>query len=163
MSEKATLWIVIDNGDVFEGTDKQFADCFFSNATRKTIALWCKENGWAVKFTNAAPAPRRKKTPKTQKILQNHSSVRASQRYGLYLDEERRKEILRMISSGAVTDNCRAIERQSLSRTLFRVVIDGVVCGVVYDKKRHELVTFIPADDPRLQAAPQKRAPKEPS
>jgi len=109
------------------------------------------------------PKRQKKRTPKTAKILHNHSSIRAAQRYELYLDEERRKEILRMISSGAVTDNCRAIERQSLSRTLFRVVIDGVVCGVVYDKKRHELVTFIPADDPRLQAAPQKRAPKEPS
>lgn len=103
----------------------------------------------------------KKRAPKTAKILHNHSSIRAAQRYELYLDEERRKEILRMISSGAVTDNCRAIERQSWSRTLFRVVIDGVVCGVVYDKKRHELVTFIPANDPRLQGAPQKKAHRE--
>lgn len=107
---------------------------------------------------NPTRTRRRKRTVKTAKILHNHSSVRAAQRYELYLDEERRANILKMISSGADTDECRAIERQSLSRTLFRVIIDGIVCGVVYDKKRHELVTFIPANDPRLQNAPQKLA-----
>jgi hypothetical protein len=103
----------------------------------------------------------RKRTPKTAKILHNHSSIRAAQRYELYLDEERRKIILGMIEAGAVTDECRAIEKQSCSRTLFRVVIDDIVCGVVYDKKRHELVTFIPSDDPRLKEAPRKRAHRE--
>jgi len=26
-------WIVVENGDMFEGTREQFMDCFFSNAT----------------------------------------------------------------------------------------------------------------------------------
>lgn len=102
----------------------------------------------------------KKRKPKTAAVLKNHSSVRAAQCYGLYLDDERREKILGMISAGAVTDECRAIEKQSLTRTLFRVIIDGQVCGVVYDKKRHEIVTFLPATDPRL-TAPLERARKE--
>jgi len=106
---------------------------------------------------NPTRTRRRKNTPKTAKILRNHSSVRAAQRYELYLDDERRARILRMIEAGAVTDECRAIEKQSWARTLFRVIIDDKVCGVVYDKRRHEIVTFIPADDPRLQNPPINR------
>lgn len=104
---------------------------------------------------------KRKRTPKTAEILRNHSSVRAAQRYEMYLDEERRTRILALIQSGAVTDECRAIEKQSNSRTLFRVVIDGQVCGVVYDTKRHELVTFIPPESPILKMPLKKRASKE--
>ena len=104
---------------------------------------------------------KRQRTSKTSKILRNHSSVRAAQRYEIYLDDERRARILALIQSGAVTDECRAIEKQSNSRTLFRVTIDGQVCGVVYDTKRHELVTFIPPESPILKMPLKKRASKE--
>jgi hypothetical protein len=104
---------------------------------------------------------KRRRTPKTQKILHNHSSVRAAQRYGIYLDDERRAHILALIQSGCVTEECQAIEKQSNSRTLFRVIIDGQVCGVVYDTKRHELVTFIPSECPILKQPSSKRASKE--
>jgi hypothetical protein len=104
---------------------------------------------------------RRKRTPKTAKILRNHSSVRAAQRYKIYLDEERRAHILALIHAGCVTDECRAIEKQSNNRTLFRVIIEGQVCGVVYDAKRKELVTFIPPESPILQVPLKDRASKE--
>jgi hypothetical protein len=32
------IWIIIDNGDVFEGHQAHWADCFFSNATQSNIA-----------------------------------------------------------------------------------------------------------------------------
>jgi len=103
-------------------------------------------------MTTGRPRKRRRtRTPKTKKILHNHSSVRAAQRYGIYLDEERRAHILALIQSGCVTDECRAIEKQSNNRTLCRVIIDGQVCGVVYDAKRKELVTFIPPESPILK------------
>lgn len=42
--------IIIDNGDVFEGTKDQFADCFFSNVTYSNIKKWCKQNGFSFKI-----------------------------------------------------------------------------------------------------------------
>jgi hypothetical protein len=33
--------IIIDNGDTFEGTAAQFADCHFSNLTVPNIIAWC--------------------------------------------------------------------------------------------------------------------------
>ena len=44
------LIIIIDNGDVFEGSLEQFRDCFFSNASIKTIKEWCKDLNMKVKF-----------------------------------------------------------------------------------------------------------------
>jgi hypothetical protein len=38
------LWLVIDNGDTFEGTIAMFRDCFFDNAYVNTIQDWCEEN-----------------------------------------------------------------------------------------------------------------------
>jgi hypothetical protein len=42
--------IVIDDGEVFEGTKAQFADCFFSNVTYENIKEWCKESGFKFKL-----------------------------------------------------------------------------------------------------------------
>ena len=33
-------WIIIDEGDTFEGTVEQFQDCFFSNADNDSIMEW---------------------------------------------------------------------------------------------------------------------------
>ena len=159
MSEKATLWIVVNDGNVFEGSEIQFAQEFFIKPTKSAISSLCRKNEWTVKFTNLARARHRRKTPKTSKILKNHSSVRAAQRYALYLDDETRAHILQLIKTNVNTDECRAIERQSCSRTLFRVIIGDKVCGVVYDKPRHEIVTFIPPNDPKL-ATPVKKKEK---
>ncbi len=40
--------ILIDNGDMFEGSRGQFTDCFFTNATNEQIADWCFDNGWSL-------------------------------------------------------------------------------------------------------------------
>ncbi len=39
-------WIIVENGDMFEGTREQFMDCFFSNANDEEIKNWCLENAW---------------------------------------------------------------------------------------------------------------------
>lgn len=44
------LVISIDGGDVFEGTAKQFEDCFFVNSDLGNIESWAAQNGWSVEF-----------------------------------------------------------------------------------------------------------------
>lgn len=41
-------WIIVENGDMFEGTREQFADCYFSNADNHNIIEWCEENEWSL-------------------------------------------------------------------------------------------------------------------
>jgi hypothetical protein len=43
-------WIVIENGDIFEGTREQFMNCFFSNADDEEIKNWCFSNGWKLEI-----------------------------------------------------------------------------------------------------------------
>ncbi|HET6226036.1 MAG TPA: hypothetical protein VFF27_07135 [Bacteroidia bacterium] len=38
--------ILVENGDMFDGSRDQFADCFFSNATNEQISDWCRDNDW---------------------------------------------------------------------------------------------------------------------
>lgn len=40
--------IIVDNGDIFEGTREQFRDCFFDNADDDEIADWCYDNDWSL-------------------------------------------------------------------------------------------------------------------
>lgn len=40
--------IIVENGDMFEGTRGQFTDCFFINATDEQITGWCVENDWSL-------------------------------------------------------------------------------------------------------------------
>ncbi len=47
--------ILIDNGDVFEGNQEQFEDCFFSNATKDQIIDWCKHNDFTYEFIEEVP------------------------------------------------------------------------------------------------------------
>lgn len=37
MDQIRPIWIVLDGGDLFEGHQLNWADCFFSNATRRII------------------------------------------------------------------------------------------------------------------------------
>ena len=46
--------IVVEGGDVFEGTPEQWADCFFSNAFRSVIEEFCRAEGWSVEFVDGA-------------------------------------------------------------------------------------------------------------
>ena len=36
-------WIIVQNGDVFEGTLEQFQDCFFSNADEDVVFDWAEK------------------------------------------------------------------------------------------------------------------------
>ncbi len=93
----------------------------------------------------------RKKTwktkPKTSADLERHAYVRAAQRYGICLDEKDHQRIVERIQEG----QCELIERQSLNRTIWRVTHEGIVMGVVYDKRHKALATVIPPDDPRVR------------
>lgn len=44
------LWIIVDDGDLFEGHQGHWADCFFSNAEQSVILQYCLENGYTVTF-----------------------------------------------------------------------------------------------------------------
>lgn len=39
------MWIVIDDGDTFEGTMEQFLDCFGGPATKERVYAFGKEVG----------------------------------------------------------------------------------------------------------------------
>lgn len=41
-------YIIVEDGDVFQGTREQFMDCFFSNADDGEIKDWCFDNGWTL-------------------------------------------------------------------------------------------------------------------
>lgn len=40
--------ILVENGDMFDGTREMFQDCFFANAYDEEIEDWCKQNGWSL-------------------------------------------------------------------------------------------------------------------
>lgn len=40
------IWIIVDDGDTFEGTQLHWADCFFSNAFRREIETFLDRMGW---------------------------------------------------------------------------------------------------------------------
>ena len=42
--------ILVENGDVFEGSRGQFTDCFFTNADDEEIKDWCFDNGWKLEI-----------------------------------------------------------------------------------------------------------------
>ncbi len=46
------MWIVVEGGDVFEGDEEQFDDCFGMTASRpipeELIRDFCKSQGWSV-------------------------------------------------------------------------------------------------------------------
>jgi len=43
---------IINDGKVFDGTMKQFKDCFFDNATEESIKHWCKEQDFTLRIEN---------------------------------------------------------------------------------------------------------------
>ncbi len=40
--------ILVDNGDIFEGSRAQFRDCFFDNASNEEIIDWCNASLWSL-------------------------------------------------------------------------------------------------------------------
>lgn len=87
---------------------------------------------------------RRKKLARN---LRHHTAVCAALRYEISLDEQKQSAIVESIQK----NECEFVERQSRSRSLWKVVIEGKTVGVVYDRRFKALVTTIPPDDPRLQ------------
>jgi len=46
ITEKSEDRILIEDGDMFDGTRDMFRDCFFDNATDEQIESWCRQNDW---------------------------------------------------------------------------------------------------------------------
>jgi hypothetical protein len=77
-----------------------------------------------------------------------HSLKRAREHYGLDLGEVGYREacdaIERAKNRGG-TDDAICFGRQSLTITYWRVQVRGVWMDAVYTRKRHQIVTFLPA------------------
>lgn len=70
-----------------------------------------------------------------------HARRRARERYGLEFGPTTESEVLRVIQSS----RSRLIERQSNRVSVHEVTLgDGLVVRVVYDRKRKQVVTFLP-------------------
>ena len=75
------------------------------------------------------------------KTLKHHSYIRAGQRYNIQLSRSVRKEIADQIHEGVSV----LLEKQSNTRTVHLVGVNGkLLVPVVWDKKRHQVVTFLP-------------------
>ncbi len=83
--------------------------------------------------------------------LLRHSDKRAWERFGIDLRAEKRLEINAMIYEG----RAKVIQRRSLRSAIYELTIDGKLVHVVYDHKRHMIVTFLEpswADDESQQS-----------
>jgi|HubBroStandDraft_1064217.scaffolds.fasta_scaffold261449_2 hypothetical protein len=49
------MWIVVEDGDIFEGNEHHWADCFFANVSPDTVIGFCESQGWKVKITDVKP------------------------------------------------------------------------------------------------------------
>jgi hypothetical protein len=52
MQEDNNDIILIDNGEIFNGTREQFKDCFFTNAIDDNIVSWCVEQNFTLSINN---------------------------------------------------------------------------------------------------------------
>lgn len=46
LQTKRPIWIMVEDGDVFDGHQGSWADCFFSNAFEGAIQQYCEDQGW---------------------------------------------------------------------------------------------------------------------
>jgi hypothetical protein len=44
------MWIVVEDGEVFEGDENHWADCFFTNVSEDTVRIFCEFHGWKVEI-----------------------------------------------------------------------------------------------------------------
>lgn len=72
-----------------------------------------------------------------------HAKRRAAERYNVVVSSDDLKTVVQRIQSG----RCTLLQKQSNRVSLFDVDIHGTVYRVVYDKKRHSIVTFLPKGD----------------
>jgi hypothetical protein len=50
------MWIVVEDGNVFEGDETHWADCFFSNVSEELVRDFCEREGWKVEISDSVPA-----------------------------------------------------------------------------------------------------------
>lgn len=88
---------------------------------------------------------------KSQRIrneeLTAHVKLRFEQRFDMCANRKVRLEILKMIWNRQSI----LIEKQTNSRAVHRVMIDGKLIDVVYDKRRRVLVTCLFPDTPQSE------------
>ena len=71
---------------------------------------------------------------------QLHARKRMLQRYGIWLSKKLRRKIIAEIQAG----KAKWLGRQSLRVTGWQVEVEGKSVQVLYDSKRHVLVTVLP-------------------
>lgn len=71
-----------------------------------------------------------------------HANRRAEERYGIIYGPMLREALIQQIQAGRGA----FLKRQSLRLTVWELAVEGQVVRVVYDSKRQEIVTFLPAD-----------------
>jgi hypothetical protein len=88
---------------------------------------------------------KRRPPTKTKAVLHAHARKRAAERLGLILNKAQRLEILHEIQAqGPHVRFLGRSESHPGNRTVWAVAIGELKCRVVYDKRRHALVTFLP-------------------
>jgi primosomal protein N'' len=78
---------------------------------------------------------------KTKSIYQ-HAKRRAEERYGINLSRDLYRQVSKMIQSG----QSEFVEKQTLTRTVHYVELNGHRCKVVYSKKYRGVTTFLPGE-----------------
>ena len=81
------------------------------------------------------------------KGIRIHAKQRASQRYGVSISDAKRRKIINLIHSGKTG---QFVKRHSLRVTEWEIPLDGETFCVLYDKKRKDIVTFLPPKDSPL-------------
>lgn len=71
-----------------------------------------------------------------------HAVRRAKERFDIDLTHEKRLQINGMIHEGQT----RQVQRRSLRVSIHELIFEGKLIHVVYDHKRHTLVTFLMPD-----------------
>lgn len=73
-----------------------------------------------------------------------HAKQRAIQRYGVTINERKRREIINLIRSGNVG---KFVKRHSVRVSEWEIPLNGEIFRVLYDKKRKDIATFLPPKD----------------
>ena len=93
---------------------------------------------------------RRRKGSK-KKAIRKHSRIRAAERYDVFVDRSLRRKIINSIKKHgpfAVV----FVSKQSNRVKIWDVVVEEKTLRVVYDKNRHEIITFLPIKEEPKQA-----------
>jgi hypothetical protein len=80
----------------------------------------------------------RKKKKAVNQII--HACRRANERYGLLVPQDRNRELVRMIQH----HEGRCVGRNTCRLSVWELAVDGVLCRVLYDSHRKNVVTFMP-------------------